>query len=119
MIIMAKHILVKGIVQGVGFRPYIYGLATRYHLYGWVCNTSGGVEILVEGESEELERFMQSLPVEKPLLAMIDSLEVKEALSPASTTFEIRESQDVDGAYQPLAGDIAICPECERELFNP
>ena len=50
---MAKHIPVKGIVQGVGFRPYVYGLATRYHLHGWVCNTSGGVEILVEGDRED------------------------------------------------------------------
>ena len=116
---MAKHILVKGIVQGVGFRPYVYGLATRYHLHGWVCNTSGGVEILVEGDREDLEGFIQYLPLEKPLLARIDSLEVTEGPSIVSLDFEIRESQDVQGAYQPLAGDIAICPECERELFNP
>lgn len=116
---MAKHILVKGIVQGVGFRPYIYGLATRYHLHGWVCNTSGGVEILVEGDSKDLERFIQSLPLEKPVLARIESLEVGECPSVASPDFEIRESQDVHGAYQPLSADIAICPECERELFDP
>ena len=116
---MAKHIQVKGIVQGVGFRPYIYGLATRYHLRGWVCNTSGGVEILVDGDHEALERFIQSLPLEKPLLARIDSLDVSDGSPVASLDFEILESQDVHGAYQPLGADIAICPECERELFNP
>ena len=86
---MAKHILVKGIVQGVGFRPYIYGLATRYHLHGWVCNTSGGMEILVEGDREDLEGFIRSLPLEKPLLARIDSLEVSEAPSIVSLDFEM------------------------------
>jgi hydrogenase maturation protein HypF len=116
---MAKHILVKGIVQGVGFRPFVYGLATRYHLHGWVCNTSGGVEISVDGPRDTVERFIQSLSSEKPPLAKIDSLEVNEAPSDPSSVFEIRESQDVDGAYQPLSADIAICPECERELFNP
>ena len=119
MIIMAKHILVKGIVQGVGFRPYIYGLATRYNLHGWVCNTSGGVEILVDGPGQDLEKFIQALPLEKHPLARIDSLEIREDSSLASREFEIRESQDVYGAYQPLSADIAICPECERELFNP
>lgn len=116
---MAKHILVKGIVQGVGFRPYVYGLATRYHLRGWVCNTSGGVEILVDGQSDALEQFIQSLQLEKPSLATIDSLEISEGSSLTSPGFEIRESQDVYGAYQPLSADIAICPECERELFDP
>ena len=116
---MAKHILVKGIVQGVGFRPYVYGLATRYHLHGWVCNTSGGVEILVDGDGDNLERFIHSLPLEKPPLAKIDSLEISVSRAISSPDFEIRESQDVSGAYQPLCADIAICPECERELFNP
>jgi hydrogenase maturation protein HypF len=116
---MAKHILVKGIVQGVGFRPFVYGLATRLHLHGWVCNTSGGVEILVDGQSDDLERFVQDLSLNKPLLARIESLEVHEAPCDSSASFEIRDSQDVEGAYQPLSSDIAICPDCERELFNP
>ena len=116
---MAKHILVKGIVQGVGFRPFVYGLATRLNLHGWVCNTSGGVEILVDGQNETLEQFVQSLFLDKPLLARIESLEVDDAPCDTSSTFEIHASQDIDGAYQPLASDIAICPDCERELFNP
>jgi hydrogenase maturation protein HypF len=116
---MAKYILVKGIVQGVGFRPFVYGLATRCHLHGWVCNTSGGVEILVDGQPDNVEQFIRSLSLEKPQLAQIDSLDVLEAPADPSPVFEIRESQDVDGAYQPLCADIAICPECERELFNP
>jgi hydrogenase maturation protein HypF len=119
MIIMAKHISVKGIVQGVGFRPFVYGLATRFHLHGWVCNTSGGVEIHVDGQNYNLEKFIQSLSLEKPSLARISSLQVAEAPATLSSGFEIRESQDVDGAYHPLSADVAVCPDCERELFNP
>ena len=116
---MAKHILVKGVVQGVGFRPFVYGLAVRFHLHGWVCNRSGGVEILVDGETTDLEGFIQSLSLESPPLAQIDSLEANDVLSDGSSVFEIRDSQDVSAAYQPLFADIAICPDCERELFNP
>jgi len=116
---MAKHISVKGVVQGVGFRPFVYGLATRLDLHGWVCNTSGGVEILVGGQNSSLEKFIKSLSVEKPPLAKIDSIRVEEAPDDASSNFEIHESQAVDGAYQPISPDMAICPDCERELFNP
>ena len=116
---MAKHISVKGVVQGVGFRPFVYGLATRFHLHGWVCNTSGSVEILVDGPGRNLEKFVQALSLEKPLLARIESIRVHEAPSDPSSSFEIRESPDAEGSYQSLSVDIAICADCERELFNP
>ncbi len=116
---MAKHISVKGVVQGVGFRPFVYGLATRLNLHGWVCNTSGGVEILVDGQNCHIDEFIQLLTLEKPPLAKIDSIQVEETACDSSLNFEIRESQAVDGAYQPISVDIAICPDCERELFNP
>lgn len=117
---MAKHISVKGVVQGVGFRPFVYGLATRLSLQGWVCNTSGGVEILVDGQNGQIEQFLRSLTLEKPPLAKIDSVNVEDI--PCDDTplkFEIRESQAVAGAFQPISADVGICPDCERELFNP
>jgi hydrogenase maturation protein HypF len=117
---MAKHISVKGVVQGVGFRPFIYGLATRLHLHGWVYNTSGGVEILVEGQNRQIEEFIQSLTLEKPPLARIDAIQVEEApCDEAPLKFEIRNSQALADVYQPISADVAICPDCERELFNP
>ena len=119
MIGMAKHISVKGIVQGVGFRPFVYGLAIRLHLDGWVCNTSGGVEIVVDGPPQSLDEFTRLLVQEKPALARMDSIRIEEIPSQAASGFEIRDSQDQDGAYQPLSADIAICADCERELFNP
>ncbi len=116
---MAKHILVKGAVQTEEFRPFVYGLAVHFHLHGWVCNTSGGVEIVVDGETADLEGFIQSLSLERPALARIDSLEVIDVHSHPSSIFEIRDSQDVVGAHQPLSADTTMCPDCERELFNP
>ena len=116
---MAKHISVKGVVQGVGFRPFVYGLATRLDLHGWVCNTSGGVEIVIDGQNRNLEQFIRALSLEKPSLARIDSIQAEEAPCDLSARFEIRDSYDLEGAYQPIAADIAICPDCERELFHP
>lgn len=116
---MAKHISVTGVVQGVGFRPFVFGLATRLDLHGWVRNTSSGVEILVDGQSGNLEKFIQLLHLEKPVLAQIDSIQVEEAPHDPLLNFEIRESQSTQGDYQPVSADIAICPDCERELFNP
>lgn len=118
---MAKRIFVSGVVQGVGFRPFVYGLAARLDLRGWVCNTSGGVEIVVDGTAANIERFVKSLSSEKPPLAKIDSLALTEAESSNAECpdFEIRESESVEGAYQPISVDAAICPDCERELFDP
>lgn len=117
---MTKHISVKGIVQGVGFRPFVYGLATRLNLHGWVCNTSGGVEILVQGHSCDIDSFIQNLKTEAPALAQIDDLAVRDETSDVEySNFEILAPANLEGAYQPISADIAICPECERELFNP
>src|SRR5512133_1385946 len=116
---MAKHIHVTGVVQGVGFRPFVYGLATRLDLHGWVCNTSGGVQIVIEGPECELEKFMQALTAEKPPLAKIDAISMEEVTDESFSNFEIRESQPLKGAFQPISADIAICPDSERELFNP
>ncbi len=118
---MTKHIFVTGVVQGVGFRPFVYGLATRLALNGWVCNTSGGVEILVDGHAKSIEQFIHSLSAEKPSLAKIDSIQLTDVDSPGTeySSFEIRESESIDGVYQPISADIAICPDCLHELFDP
>jgi hydrogenase maturation protein HypF len=117
---MTKHISITGVVQGVGFRPFVYGLATRLDLHGWVCNTSGGVEIVVEGQASKVESFIHNLETEAPPLARIDSIHVfDEFPNDKYKTFDIRPSMSVLGAYQPISPDVAICPDCERELFDP
>lgn len=115
----SRHISVTGVVQGVGFRPYIYGLATRLDLGGWICNTSGGVEIHVEGADSNLEAFLRALPAEKPPLALLDQIKVAEAPAEGFTTFRIRHSTSAQGAFQPVSADVALCADCERELFDP
>jgi hydrogenase maturation protein HypF len=116
---MAKHISVTGVVQGIGFRAFVFRLATRLNLHGWVCNTSSGVEILVEGQNYDLEEFIQLLNLEKPALSQIDSILVENVPHDLPLNFEIRESQVAQGDDQPICADIAVCPDCERELFDP
>ena len=88
---MTKHISVKGVVQGVGFRPFVYGLATRLSLHGWVCNTSGGVEILVQGPTASIDNFISRLKTEAPSPATIDELAVFDDPSEIEySTFEIQ-----------------------------
>ena len=83
---------IKGIVQGVGFRPFIYQLAHRYQLTGHVVNTSEGVDLEVEGPDENIERFFQSLLSESPPLAHISSMERADLRPKNEKVFEIKES---------------------------
>jgi hydrogenase maturation protein HypF len=115
----AKRIFVTGIVQGVGFRPFVYGLAVHHGLIGWVCNTSAGVVIVIQGDPAGVAAFVESLPAELPPLARIDSLSVWDEPAGDFAGFEIRESESIAGAFQPISADTAICADCERELFDP
>jgi len=113
------RLVVTGVVQGVGFRPFVYGLATRLGLAGWVCNTSAGVTIEVEGQPAVVDEFGLALIRDAPPLARIEDI-TTEVLTPAGfTRFEIRESRPVPGAFQPISPDICLCPDCLRELFDP
>jgi len=113
------QVRVLGVVQGVGFRPFIYRLAQRYNLTGWVRNTSGSVEIEVEGGEEALDRFLTALGTEAPPMAGIEEVTV-DALPPKGYTgFEIRESLAREGKYQMVSPDIATCRDCQSELLAP
>lgn len=117
---MTQKINITGVVQGVGFRPFVYGLATQLGLRGWVCNTSAGVEIVIQGQKSKVESFIHSLKAETPPLARIDSITIQNNLSGIEyPTFDIRPSTNILGAYQPISADVAICPDCEHELFEP
>lgn len=116
---MSKHIHVTGVVQGVGFRPFVYGLATRLELHGWVCNTSAGVDIQVEGPETNVRSFVVALSSEAPPLARIDQVLVEDAPVDGFTSFDIRHSTAIEGAFQPISPDVAICADCEREMFDP
>ena len=119
MSLQGAHIHIDGIVQGVGFRPFVYNLAARLGLKGWVRNTSAGVDIEVDGERAVLDVFIRALRAEAPALAHIDGLTA--AFVPASgyRSFEIVHSESIDSAFQPISPDVAICDDCLRELFDP
>jgi hydrogenase maturation protein HypF len=110
---------ITGIVQGVGFRPFVYGLAVRFALAGWVRNTSAGVDIEVDATQEKLDAFILTLKHELPPLARIDSFDVSFGIPGMFTAFEIIHSEAVEGAFQPISPDVCICDDCLRELFNP
>jgi hydrogenase maturation protein HypF len=114
-----RHIQITGVVQGVGFRPFVYGLAQRHGLTGWVRNSSAGVEIEVNGVTAVLDRFLVDLQNELPPLAQIDSLRTTPIPPNGAALFEIIASQPVAGAFQPISPDICICDDCRRELFDP
>lgn len=107
---------VRGAVQGVGFRPYVYGLATRYRLGGFVANDPHGVVIEVEGE--RAADFITALPLEKPPLARIDDISVHPIGAVASEGFCIRASEQGRVSTR-IVADAATCKECLRELFDP
>jgi hydrogenase maturation protein HypF len=112
------RISARGVVQGVGFRPFVYQLATKYDLKGWVCNTSEDVKIEVQGESKDLKHFLAELQDNAPPLASIETITVT-YLPPADyTSFEIRHSIAEEGKYQLVSPDIATCPACLREIFS-
>lgn len=113
------RIHISGIVQGVGFRPFVYGLATRLGLTGWVRNTSAGVDIEVDGSPQSLLAFGQSLREQAPPLARIDNLTVENQPANGFKSFEIVHSEAIPDAFQPISPDVSICEDCLRELFDP
>ncbi|MFQ5987967.1 MAG: carbamoyltransferase HypF, partial [Dehalococcoidia bacterium] len=113
------QISVRGVVQGVGFRPFVYQLATKHKLSGWVCNTSGDVKIEVEGEREALDQFLVELESEAPPLARIEAIIAASAPLQGYTQFEIGHSIAEEGRYQLVSPDIATCDACKSELLSP
>ncbi|MEW6179512.1 MAG: carbamoyltransferase HypF [Chloroflexota bacterium] len=114
----AVLISVQGIVQGVGFRPFVYHLARQNQLKGWVRNTSGSVEIHIEGSPENLGNFLHQLRAQLPPLARIDSLTVTPYHPENLPDFQILNSHIEPDQLQPVSPDVAICPDCRRELFD-
>jgi len=114
-----RRFFLEGVVQGVGFRPFVYGLALRHGLKGWVNNSSAGVHVEVEGEKEAIENFTRELPQQTPPRARIESLRFEDLEAAGFHSFEIRESVEEAGKYQLISPDIATCPACRSEVFNP
>ncbi|GHT94585.1 carbamoyltransferase HypF [Betaproteobacteria bacterium] len=116
----AERILITGLVQGVGFRPAVWRLATDLQLYGWVRNTAAGVEIHLEGEDAQRAEFLARLPAFAPRLARIE--QITHASTPATGCgdFSIHANAPSTSALSAQIGpDLGVCPECLAELFDP
>jgi hydrogenase maturation protein HypF len=114
-----RRLKVSGVVQGVGFRPFVYRLAKLHHLAGWVCNTSNCVEIVVEGPAPALDSFMARLRREAPALARIDSVASLEAEPEGRQGFEILSSRHQASVEALIPADVSTCEDCFREIDDP
>ncbi len=110
---------IEGIVQGVGFRPFIYQLANRYGLAGYVTNTARGVDIEVEGRPEDIRRFFDAVIPECPPLAHISSLDWAEIPVKNEKGFEIQSSRAGQERSALISPDVCICDDCLSELGDP
>jgi hydrogenase maturation protein HypF len=114
-----RRIQITGIVQGVGFRPFVWGLARRFELGGWVRNSSSGVEIEVEGAGPALAAFLEALSAQPPPLARIDEVRVEAREPGGDRGFSILPSREEENAYVPVSPDMTTCPDCLREMSDP
>src|ERR1035438_6578887 len=114
-----KRIEVRGIVQGVGFRPFVYRVARRFDIRGRVLNSSDGVVIEAEGSDTGLENFLSILKTELPPLARIDGFTVSDQAPLGDIDFAIEPSVNVPGRFGLVPPDVATCAECEGDFTSP
>ena len=111
-------VVVSGVVQGVGFRPFIYRLAHKHRLAGYVTNTSRGVEIEVEGKEEDIDAFIKAIPKNSPPLALISSIKTYPLTPLGEKAFLIKKSKVYTYRSTLISPDVCICEDCLRELFD-
>ena len=119
MDVVRKQIQVRGIVQGVGFRPFVYRLAHRFHLHGHVRNTGDGVLMEVEGAPQPIEEFLAGVACEHPPLAHIAETVVTELEPTGETGFAVQPTREEQPRFTLVSPDLATCSDCCREFTDP
>ncbi len=114
----SQQIRVTGIVQGVGFRPFVWRLAQQIGLHGWVRNDAQGVEILAQGSQHGLAELLERLRLDAPPLARVDSVQAQDLAAEPFSAFSIIASQPGQAATA-IGPDVAVCADCLNELFDP
>lgn len=117
--VLRKKIFIRGIVQGVGFRPFVYNLARSLDLSGYVLNSSSGVTIEIEGAEQEIERFLHVLRSDPPPLSQITDITLSGLPAVEETGFTIRESVAEEDAFVLISPDVATCDDCRRDFGDP
>ena len=115
----AARLGITGLVQGVGFRPFVHRLALRHGLAGWVRNTSGRVVVHVEGDAGSIDQFAAALGSEAPVLARIESIDREAAVEEGWSAFVVSPSTADANERQPVSPDVALCDACLREMSDP
>ena len=115
----AKRLEIHGVVQGVGFRPFLFGLAKTHGISGRVSNTSTGVLLVIEGPDHALDAFIRDIPAQKPLLSRITSIDTQPCQAAHLQGFEIVKSRETKERFTLISPDVSICPDCLEELMDP
>jgi hydrogenase maturation protein HypF len=115
----AKQIRINGIVQGVGFRPFVYQLAGLHGLCGHVANTAAGVTVHIEGAAPQIKAFIADLEAKKPPLAHIVEITIDDTPPAGHRDFSILKSEGSDHRATLISPDVAVCNDCLAELFDP
>lgn len=116
--IIARSIHIKGLVQGVGFRPFVYRLATRHNLSGWVENGNDGVRIYAEGRVSDMNGFITYLSLEAPAASQILEITVSDSQRLNENSFSIRKSTDDSDEVTEISPDIAVCDQCLEDMHS-
>ena len=117
--IAAKRLEINGLVQGVGFRPFLFRLANLYGLTGEDSNTAGGVLAIVEGSSEKFDKFINDIEKKQPPLSKVTCIVSKQIPAAGFKTFQIIQSKSSDKSDTLISPDVSICPDCLLEMQNP
>src|SRR5262249_54881575 len=113
------HLVVRGAVQGVGFRPFVYRLATEHDLVGWIQNDVQGARIEVEGAARNVNSFLERFRRDARCLGLIHDIETATLDAIGETVFGIRDSEPSGVRSAWIMADLATCRECCEELFDP
>src|SRR5271166_23323 len=116
---IARNLRVRGMVQGVGFRPFVFRLARTHALTGWVLNEPDGVDIHLEGGEAAIQSFLHDLESQAPPAARITAVEVESAEQSGFQDFTVRESQSIGRPSVRISPDLPVCGDCLQELFDP
>ena len=114
----ARSIRIRGVVQGVGFRPFVFRLAHANDLTGWVLNGPDGVDIHVEGAEPDLDAFISELKLQSPPAAEITRIDISHSEPAGANEFSIRESRNGHPSVR-ISPDLPVCEACRAELFDP
>lgn len=117
--IVAKRLEIKGVVQGVGFRPFLFTLARKYSFTGEVSNTSDGVLLEIEGSDTNIDRLCHDIRENSPLLASVTHIDVQDIPFKGLTSFKIVKSKALDSKATLISPDVTVCKDCVSELMDP